>query len=122
MQLVLCIMALYYQPISINWWLWLPLFLAPDLSMIGYLISARVGATCYNAVHHKATAGILIMAGVAGHFPVLLFTGLLLWAHSSFDRIMGYGLKFPDSFQHTHLGIIGKKTSNVKTGVVPAAH
>jgi hypothetical protein len=24
------------------------------------------------------------------------------------DRILGYGLKYPDAFQHTHLGIIGQ--------------
>ena len=32
---------------------------------------------------------------------------LLLLAHTSMDRVMGYGLKHTDSFQHTHLGRIG---------------
>ena len=31
-----------------------------------------------------------------------------LFGHSSFDRIMGYGLKHEDAFQNTHLGKIGK--------------
>ncbi|WP_022923235.1 DUF4260 family protein [Serinicoccus marinus] len=32
------------------------------------------------------------------------------WAfHSAVDRLLGYGLKFTDSFAHTHLGEIGKK-------------
>ncbi|MCW3122756.1 MAG: hypothetical protein JWQ38_2248 [Flavipsychrobacter sp.] len=110
MQLALCIAALYYQPIHIAWWLWVPLFLSPDLGMVGYLVNAKVGAILYNAVHHKGVAGGLIIAGFVCHLPVILFIGLLLWAHSSFDRIMGYGLKYNDSFQHTHLGMIGKQT------------
>ena len=31
-----------------------------------------------------------------------------LFGHSSFDRVMGYGLKHEDSFQNTHLGGIGR--------------
>ncbi|MCY7293028.1 MAG: DUF4260 domain-containing protein [Ferruginibacter sp.] len=34
----------------------------------------------------------------------LLFAGLLFLAHSSFDRILGYGLKYPDNFKHTNVG------------------
>ncbi len=38
----------------------------------------------------------------------LIVTGLILYGHASLDRIFGYGLKFGNSFQHTHLGWIGK--------------
>ncbi len=109
MQLALAIIALYYQPIHFAWWLWPFLFLSPDISMVGYLINAKVGAMSYNIAHHKAVAGILIAIGFMFHFPIPLFVGLLLWAHSSFDRIMGYGLKYQDSFDHTHLGLSGKR-------------
>jgi hypothetical protein len=34
--------------------------------------------------------------------------GLIFLAHSSFDRAAGYGLKYFDGFNHTHLGWIGK--------------
>ena len=108
MPLVLAIFALYYQPLQFVWWQWVLLFLSPDLGMVGYLFNSRVGAVLYNIAHHKALAGLLIIAGILFHFPVVLFAGLLLWAHSAFDRIMGYGLKYADSFQHTHLGLIGK--------------
>jgi len=33
----------------------------------------------------------------------------VLYGHSSFDRLCGYGLKYVDDFKHTHLGWIGKK-------------
>lgn len=88
------------------WWYWV-LFLAPDLSMVGYLFNTKTGAFCYNLVHHK---GLTVLCFILGYFitsPGLQFTGLLLLGHSSFDRIMGYGLKYPDHFKHTHLGWIG---------------
>jgi hypothetical protein len=32
------------------------------------------------------------------------------WAfHVAVDRALGYGLKYPDSFAHTHLGWIGRQ-------------
>lgn len=108
-QLAICIAALYYQPIQLSWYWWPILFLLPDVSMVGYFINTRVGAICYNIAHHKAVAGLCIAFGFYLHVPVLLLTGLILYAHSSFDRVLGYGLKYPDSFQHTHLGMIGKK-------------
>ncbi|MEO5584504.1 MAG: DUF4260 family protein [Flavobacteriales bacterium] len=33
---------------------------------------------------------------------------VILYGHSCMDRVFGFGLKFGDSFQHTHLGWIGK--------------
>lgn len=32
----------------------------------------------------------------------------LLFGHSSFDRVLGYGLKHEDAFQNTYLGRIGR--------------
>lgn len=32
---------------------------------------------------------------------------MIMFAHSSLDRCVGYGLKYGDGFQHTHLGRIG---------------
>jgi hypothetical protein len=38
----------------------------------------------------------------------LQLAGIILFTHSSMDRVFGYGLKYPDSFNNTHLGPIGK--------------
>lgn len=108
-QLIIAIMALTCFPLGIPWWLWPVLFLAPDLSMLGYLAGAKAGAVCYNLAHHKGLSIMIIIAGWSLHLPAMVVSGLLLFAHSSFDRMLGYGLKFGDSFQHTHLGTIGKK-------------
>jgi hypothetical protein len=39
----------------------------------------------------------------------------LIWAgHIAMDRALGYGLKHPDGFQHTHLGRIGGAPTSVE--------
>jgi hypothetical protein len=108
-QLALAIFAISLQPISIAWWLWPFAFLAPDLAMLGYLVNTKIGAWTYNIVHHKAIATTIIVAGYFMHIDWLLLTGLILFAHSAFDRMLGYGLKYEDSFKHTHLGVMSKE-------------
>lgn len=75
--------------------------------MAGYLSGPRVGALIYNIVHHRALALLLFGAGLWFAVPILALVGVLMFAHSSLDRLLGYGLKFADAFQHTHLGTIG---------------
>lgn len=90
-------------------WVFWALFLAPDLGMLGYLVNPKVGAITYNLFHHK---GIAIACYFLGYFLIiheLTLVGVILLGHSSFDRILGYGLKYADAFQHTHLGMIGQK-------------
>ncbi len=104
-QFVAALVAFTYLPFS--WW-WFPaLILFPDLSMVGYLINPRWGAVFYNVAHHKGIALLVIGLGVWLSNPVVLLVGVILFGHASMDRIMGYGLKYPDAFSHTHLGLIG---------------
>ncbi len=89
------------------WWFWV-LLLTPDISMIGYAAGNKVGAAMYNFFHHK---GVAIAVGLIGMYmsnPMLQLVGIILFAHSSMDRIFGYGLKYYKGFKFTHLGEIGK--------------
>lgn len=88
------------------WWFW-ALLLAPDIGMVGYLFGPKAGAFLYNLFHHKAIAIVIAMAGWWYHAPLLLLAGGLLFAHSSMDRVFGYGLKHITGFKDTHLGRIG---------------
>jgi Domain of unknown function (DUF4260) len=97
------IVALYFLPFHFSWWLWPILFLSPDISFAAYSFNTRVGGFVYNVLHHKGLALAIAMAGFFGHQDILLLIGVLLFSHASFDRILGYGLKYPDSFKHTHL-------------------
>jgi hypothetical protein len=110
-ELALAILAFYlFLLLDVPWWWFLVLLLAPDLSMIGYLLGPRVGAITYDVVHHRAVSvGFYILGGIFG-IVWLQAAALIVFAHSSLDRVMGYGLKYTDSFQHTHLGMIGRAT------------
>ena len=102
--------ALYflYQH-NLGWpaWLWTLLFFSPDIGMLGYLAGNRAGAISYNIFHHKGLALALAFAGYLTGRELLLAIGILLFAHSSFDRIWGYGLKYFSGFKRTHLGRLG---------------
>jgi hypothetical protein len=43
------------------------------------------------------------------HRPLVLALGLVWLAHIGLDQLLGYGLKYDDSFQHIHLGILGRR-------------
>ena len=107
----LALLGLYlFLGLHYPWWLFFVLLFAPDLSMIGYALNSRTGALLYNFVHHKALSAALYIAGGLLQVPWLQAAALILLAHSSLDRVLGYGLKYPDAFQHTHLGMIGRPT------------
>jgi hypothetical protein len=97
-----------YEHLGGSWPLFALLILTPDLSALGYLVSARVGAAAYNAVHSyvgPALAGLtaLLLA------PAVLPFALIWAAHIAGDRALGYGLKSEAGFRITHLGVIGRK-------------
>jgi hypothetical protein len=97
-----------FSGLDYSWGWYALLFLTPDLSMLGYLANARLGAWTYNLIHHKGLAVVLYVLGYLLANPALMFAGTLLLGHSSLDRVFGYGLKYPDAFQNTHLGRIGR--------------
>lgn len=95
--------------LGLSFWVWLLLFFTPDVSMLGYLAGPRVGAWTYNIFHHRAVALALCALGFVIESEIWISIGLLLFAHASFDRMLGYGLKYSDGFAYTSLGLIGKK-------------
>lgn len=99
-----------FAELEYAWWWYAVLFLAPDLGMLGYLANARVGAATYNLLHHKAVAVAAFVIGAFVGSAALQLAGVIVLGHSSLDRVLGFGLKYPDSFQHTHLGEIGAQT------------
>lgn len=84
-------------------WLFLVLALAPDLSMLGYLAGPRIGSQLYNAFHTYTAPVALGAAGLVLGVPPLAWVALVWAAHIGVDRAVGYGLKYPTGFKHTHL-------------------
>jgi hypothetical protein len=53
----------------------------------------------------------MVVVGAAGSHPGTFAVAFILCAQISFDRMLGYGLKFSDSFKTTHLGTLGRRPS-----------
>jgi hypothetical protein len=104
--------VVYFHFYPGTWGLYLGLFFAPDISFAMYLVSAKAGAIAYNFLHHKGVMGIVVLIGLFLQDDLIIKIGLIFLAHSSFDRVLGYGLKYPHSFSHTHLGWIGKEVKS----------
>jgi hypothetical protein len=106
--LALAVAVAGYRILGQGWLMFALLFLTPDLSMLGYLIDSKVGATAYNVGHSYLSPGVLALAGLILGLPLLLALALIWVAHIGFDRALGYGLKYPTAFGATHLGLKGR--------------
>ena len=103
------ISAVFYARIGANWWLFAALWLAPDLSMLGYLAGSCWGARIYNAFHTYVTPAALALCALLLHEQLALAIALIWGNHIGVDRLLGFGLKYADGFGYTHLGRPGKQ-------------
>lgn len=109
-QLVIFLAATfsYFYYFDGSWEYYALLFFAPDLAFLFMLLGREWTVIAYNLLHHQGLAILLIFIGLLASSDITLHIGLIFLAHSAFDRIVGYGLKFADSLDHTHLGWVGK--------------
>jgi hypothetical protein len=100
---VLALGLYLYRTTGAHWGIFFLLFFWPDLAILGYLASARLGAELYNLTHTYIFP--LALVGISFYEDkARLLTFALIWlAHIGFDRAIGYGLKYPTSFKDTHL-------------------
>jgi hypothetical protein len=105
---IFAIAIVLYWRLGEGWWLFAILFLAPDLSFLGYLAGARAGAIAYNVLHSIAGPILLALAGLFVPYEPATAVALIWLAHCGFDRALGYGLKYEAGFGFTHLGRIGR--------------
>ena len=104
--IVLVVLLALYARTHASWLMFILVLFVPDVAMLGYLRDTRIGAWSYNAFH--SYVGPAICLGASIYVPMLLPIAIVWAAHIAMDRALGYGLKYADSFQHTHLGFIGK--------------
>jgi hypothetical protein len=101
--------TVFYARTGASWWMYAALFLVPDLSMLGYLGGPRLGARIYNAIHSYITPATLAVSALLLGADELVPFALIWVSHIGVDRLLGYGLKYPDGFGRTHLGMIGRE-------------
>lgn len=108
-QFLLCVYLLHYFQGPFSGALLCLIFFAPDVFALGFLVSNRTGTYLYNFSHHKLMPGALIIIGLLYSNAMVIQLGVLWYAHITFDRTIGYGLKYLGNPNHTHLGFIGKE-------------
>jgi len=101
-------MTLLYAVWGGSWWVYLVLFLVPDISFAAYLSGPKFGAMIYNAMHSYMAPMVLMVTGFGLAAPLVLSIAIIWLAHIGLDRALGYGLKYSAGFGFTHLGRIGK--------------
>jgi hypothetical protein len=106
-----CLSLILFNLLGYSWWLYAALILTPDISILGYLINQKAGAVIYNLFHHRGLAIILYALGIYTFNYALIVIGIIILGHSSLDRLFGFGLKYFDSFKHTHLDVLGGKAA-----------
>lgn len=93
----------FYHSLHLSWLTFAIFLLAPDLSAIGYLMNTRIGSITYNIAHTYALPLTVAVLALLLDWSLGLQIALIWTAHIGMDRIVGYGLKYPDDFKHTHL-------------------
>lgn len=88
-----------------HWWIFAVFFLAPDLSMLGYAVRDRpaFAAALYNAAHTYVLPLLLALAAWKADWRTGELSAAIWAAHIAFDRLLGFGLKYPQPFKQTHL-------------------
>ncbi len=71
--------------------------------MLGYLVSLSTGSAVYNLGHALFLPLILFVIALYIHRPLPSAIAIIWFSHIAFDRLVGYGLKYPTSFKETHL-------------------
>ncbi|MGD8726848.1 MAG: DUF4260 family protein [Gemmatimonadales bacterium] len=93
-----------YRELGVSWWLFILVFLVPDLSILVYVVHRGIGARAYNLAHTYLWPGALFGLGFVAAHGWLMAVSLVWLIHIGLDRALGLGLKYPDApFRETHL-------------------
>lgn len=95
--------CILYARLGANGWVFALLFFSFDIFMLGYLRNPQFGSLIYNIGHTEfVPLALILLASIFTIEPLLGFAFIWL-GHIGFDRLMGYGLKYPIFFKDSHL-------------------
>jgi hypothetical protein len=96
-----------YSTTGRRWWVVPIARFQPDVAMAGYLGGTPAGAHLYNLAHSTPVPAVAVGLGWGRGAPLVAALGLVWLARIGLDRLVAYGLKYDDHFQHRHLGWMG---------------
>ena len=94
-----------YGLLGFSWSVFALCFFLPDLAILFYLKNPRVGGAAYNLSHFFLWPILVGAFGVLGDSLPAQQAALVWGAHIAFDRALGWGLKYEQSFCHTDMGL-----------------
>ena len=97
-----------YEFMGFPWGFFILIFLVPDLSLIAYFHSPRVGAIAYNIMHSYVLPLMLFAYGFFVSSASADKVAIVWIANIGFYRALGFGLKYPRGFRYTHFGKLGQ--------------
>jgi hypothetical protein len=105
--LIFALMA--YEFMGFPWGFFILIFLLPDVVLVAYLHSPKVGALAYNLSHCYVLPLMLFAYGFCVSASLADKLSIIWLAHIGFDRALGFGLKYARGFRYTHLGKLGSR-------------
>ncbi|MDL4839891.1 DUF4260 domain-containing protein [Aquibacillus rhizosphaerae] len=101
--IALAISFYIYTLLDFPIWLFFVLLFIPDITMVGYAFNNKIGAKVYN-LGHSFVLPLLLAIGYFFFLNEHLLIIIIIWiAHIFMDRLLGFGLKYQDSFNQTHI-------------------
>jgi hypothetical protein len=94
-----------YGALGLSWGVFAACFFLPDLSILFYLSNPRMGGAIYNLAHFFLWPVAIGVVGQLTQSPAAIQVALIWGAHIAFDRALGWGLKYEQSFCHTDMGL-----------------
>ncbi|PWU70027.1 DUF4260 domain-containing protein [Gracilibacillus dipsosauri] len=92
-----------YTQLDFPIWLFFVLLFIPDITMIGYAMNKKIGANVYNLGHSFVLPLLLVICYFLFFNEYLLLISIIWMAHIFMDRLLGFGLKYQESFNKTHI-------------------
>lgn len=86
-----------------GWVMFAVLLLTPDLAFLVFLVNKRAGVAAYDAAHALPAPLILGLAALLTGWTLGLGLALIWLAHIGMDRLFGYGLRYMNDADDSHM-------------------
>ena len=100
--LILLFSVMMYSYLKGGWGMFFLFLLVPDVAFLGYLVNKDVGRISYNLFHFYLGPFLLFVFGTFMENPLYFLLALIWLAHIGMDRLVGFGLKYPEGRKVTH--------------------
>ena len=102
LALLAAAVTLYFTQ-GFGWVAFAALLLVPDLAFLVFVVNKRAGIIAYNAMHALLAPVMLGLAALLFGWTVGLQLALIWLAHIGMDRVFGYGLRYVDDAEDSHM-------------------